>query len=143
MKNLKVKSILFSLLAVMVVAVFMTSCEQAATTFEDDITEMSIENDEAVVLIEDLSDTEDGLESRGCQRKVRGLSYNKVSWTSSPQYALWIRHYDSNDNYISTQRMDVPYCGTWTKVYSVPPGRCRTEVFVGYKHWGTKVFSCC
>ncbi len=37
MKNLKVKSILFSLLAVMAVAVFLTSCEQENSIIEDEV----------------------------------------------------------------------------------------------------------
>jgi len=41
MKTLKVKSILFSLLAVMAVAVFMTSCEQSTVGVADDIQDIS------------------------------------------------------------------------------------------------------
>jgi len=161
MKNLKVKSILFSLLAMMAVAVFMTSCEQAATTFEDDIVEMSNQNDEFITSIEDLPvspdevwaaanaetettnlNTDESLDSRGCERKVKSLSCNTVKWNSSPQYALWIYHYNSSGNYIGTTREDVPSCGTWIKSYTPPPGRYRSVAFVGYQYLGTRTVCC-
>jgi len=162
MKTLKMKSILFSLLAMLTVAVFLTSCEQTEEIIGgDDSIFLVVEDSEldfpttldefwaaanAETNNPSLNDTEvEDVELRWCAKKVHSINGNRVSWNSNPQYALWIRHYDSSGNYIpgSTQRMDVPYCGTWTKYYNIPSGRCTTVAFVGYQYWGTKSFSCC
>ena len=151
MKNLKVKSILFSLLAMMAVAIFMTSCEQAY--IEDDAI-ISIENlpasPEDVWAAantdsnnSDLNSTEGALDSRACPLKVRKLRFTDVIWYSTPQYALWIYHYDSNGNFISHDRKDVTYCHRRYETYSPPPGRCKSVAFVGYQSWGTVAVGPC
>jgi len=159
MKNLKVKSILFSLMAMMAVAVFLTSCEQ--TSIEDTIIDMNIQSDEASTSPEDLpvspedvwaavngetsssdiNNIEEDIESRACT-KIWSIEQNHVTWTSTPQYALWIYHYNSNGNFISYTRKDVPYCTTRTRSYSVPSNRCTSVAFVGYQHWGRKIIAC-
>jgi len=156
MKNLKVKSILFSLLAVMAVAVFLTSCEQTIA-LEDEIIEMNIQDNETIISVEDLpaspeevwaaantdsnnsdlNNTEEALDTRSCPLKVRKLRFTDVIWYSTPQYALWIYHYDSNGNFISHDRKDVTYCHRRYETYSPPPGRCKSVAFVGYQSWGT------
>ncbi len=145
MKKLKIKSILFSLMAMMAVVVFMTSCEQ--TSIEDEAI-ISVENlpaspEEVWAAANtntndsDLNNTEEALDSRGCPLKVRKLRFVDVIWYSTPQYALWIYHYDSNGNFISHDRKDVTYCHRAYETYSPPPGRCKSVAFVGYPHWGT------
>ncbi len=149
MKKLKVKSILFSLMATVAVAIFMTSCEQA-----------SIE-DEAIISVENLPaspeevwaaattntdsylDNEEELDARNCPLRLRKLQRTNVLWYSTPQYALWIYHYDSNGNFISHDRKDVPYCDRWYESYSPPANRCKSVAFVGYPSWGTAAVGPC
>ena len=151
MKNLTVKNILFSLLAMMAVAVFLSSCEQASIKDEAII---SVENlpasPEDVWAAEhtntnqsDLNNTEEALDTRDCPFKLRKLWNDHVLWYSTPQYALWIYHYDSNGNFIDYERKDVPYCKRWYKPYSPPPGRCKSIAFVGYQSWGTAAAGPC
>jgi len=72
MKTLKVKSILFSLLAIMAVAVFMTSCEQSTVGVPDEIQDVS-ENSlyqvgdpiDEIVTYEDFEEVAALMESQG------------------------------------------------------------------------------
>jgi len=54
MKNLKVKNILFSLLAMMAVAIFLTSCEREPIV-EDDILGWKVDNTSNIDINEDVS----------------------------------------------------------------------------------------
>jgi len=61
MKNLKVKSILFSLLAMMAVAVSMTSCQQEEVLVQDFDTITSIYDEDSFIEFDDLADLPEGL----------------------------------------------------------------------------------
>lgn len=159
MKILKLKSGLFSLMALMAVTVLMTSCEQTATTFEEEITEMSLQTNETQPSMDDLpahpddvlassknpKGSSESIDDRRyyCPRVVHWISSSYVSWNSNPQYALWIYHYDANGTYLGYTRMDVPSCGTWTKPYTPPPGTCLSVAFVGYQWLSTETYAAC
>lgn len=160
MKILKISY--FGILTLVGFATLMVSCEQTATTLEDEIIEMNVQGDETIVSIEDLpvnpedvwaaakantnnsnlNNAEEELESRSCLKKIYWISDNRVGWSSNPQYALWIYHYNNNGNYIGNTREDVLYCGAQSRFYSPPPGRCTSVAFVGYQFWGTKTIAC-
>jgi len=160
MKTLKISY--SGILTLVVFAILMTSCEQTAATLEDEIIEMKVQDDEIVVSIEDLpvspedvwaaanADTnnsnlntpDEELESRSCLKKIYWISNNYVGWSSNPQYALWIYHYNSSGNYIGNTREDVSSCSAQSRYYSPPSGRCTSVAFVGYQYWGTKTIAC-
>ncbi len=157
MKTLKVKSILFSLLAIMAVVVFMTSCEQTASTLEDEIIDMNVQEDAIVFSIEDLPEspeevlansmlenTNQELESRLSCNKVIRLKEGVVDWRGPKTLALWIYHYNSSGNYIGYTRRDrtssgghydctVWDCKTWPYNNSI----AKSVAFVGYQSNGT------
>lgn len=158
MKALKIKSILFSLFAVMAVAVFMTSCEQSASTLEDEIVDMNVQEDLMVTSLEDLPEdpavvlansyenTNQELEGRASCNKVIRLKKGIVDWHGPKTLALWIYHYNSSGNYIGHTRRDrtsagghtdctVWDCKTWPYNNSI----AKSVAFVGYQSNGTKV----
>lgn len=124
MKNLRVKSILFSLLAMMAVAVFMTSCEQTEEIIEaENITAYDITNlpddlpsPEEVLewSLNETTDNEEDVALRsgicGCSRVVRyktNGSNHTIDWYSQNNLALFIYHYRRSDNrYLGRTRID-------------------------------------
>ncbi len=167
MKITVLKRIFTLLIMLGLVGVLVTSCEREVIYDESKgVRQVDIQQNESLVKVsnvelEDLpfeiSNPDDVLKSTqieneditlrgcdfgGCWQKVRSLTCNTVKWTSNPQYALWLVHYDSSGNYISTTRKDVPYCGTWLKSYTYPSNRRFTEAFVGYRSCGKLKRTC-
>ncbi len=133
MKTLKVKSILFTLLAIMAVAVFMTSCEQEIIGDETDGFLIAEDNSEITTydvtnLPTDLPSPEEVLEWSlnestdveqdtdlrggicGCSRVVRyktNGSSHTVDWYSQNNLALFVYHYKrSNNKYLGYTRIN-------------------------------------
>jgi len=153
MKALKVKSIFFSLIAVMSVAVFMTSCEQTEEIIGGDDSGLLVvedgsevydladlpEDPEVVLANSMIEDANQELEDRVPCNKVVRLKKGIVDWYGSRTLALWIYHYNSSGNYIGYTRRDSPHssckwnCRTWSYNNSI----ARSVAFVGYQSNGT------
>lgn len=101
MKTLKVKSILFSLMAIMTVSVFMTSCEQTEV-IENEIERVALqtplhnytapESAETPVL---MVSEEAGLELRGCYTAAENLYLTAVAnYNANPtNYNMYLRNH--------------------------------------------------
>lgn len=135
MKNLKVKSILFNLLAILVIAVFMTACEQKHEVIGDEIEGFLVAEDNDEVTTYDITDLPNELPSPdevlewsltesadveqdmdlrggicGCSRVVRykaNGSSHTVDWYSQNNLALFVYHYRRSDNrYLGSTRIN-------------------------------------
>jgi len=124
MKNLKVKSILFSLLAMMTVAVFLTSCEQGEVITDEIDNLSSIYETDSFIEFDDLMELPEGLpedvknaieselnnsnqdvESRACCTIPSFYFSNGKIWTVyrvNPNRSFYVR-YRCNGTYLSTE----------------------------------------
>jgi len=97
MKNLKVKSILFSLFAMMAVAVFMTSCEQTEEIIGgDDSDFLVVENDDEITTYYDLADLPEGLPNPD-DVLVRSLESDEQQDIDSRDYCIDVIRYKVNE----------------------------------------------
>ena len=145
------KFFLLSLLALFSVTVIFSSCGKEDINPKEDITLVQNDIDENQITefveenIPDLDETDHSeeltittdddqmIESRTCNT-VAYLSSSSVCWWGPRTLALWIRHYNSSGNYISTTRFDHTNSGCPFKgrSYSAPSNRASSKAFVGY-----------
>jgi len=160
MKILKLKSFLFSLLAIGMITVLLTSCEREVILDENNFLETFITEEGKEFLVDEKIDgateiIEENVpnlyesdvetmenELRSSCYTVAYLGRSSVCWYSDRTLALWIRHFRSNGSYISTTRIDVGFnsCGFAGANYRVHSSRASSVAFVGYPSNSTESY---
>ena len=132
MKNFKMKNALSSLMVIMVLAIFMTSCQKEETLIEDVNVEVNDQNTDALneaITYDNLTDLPEGMpspqdvltwsemesnqdiEARSCIDVIRFKVYSCnnmiVDWRSSNNLALFVYHYKVAGNvWLGTTRIN-------------------------------------
>ena len=158
MKLLKSKNRLFSLLLLSAFAIFFTACEKEELITKDDQSSDIIQttgdafdlatlpvSPEEVWAAANNGDnsSETNVADERCPLALYNLTCNRVTFSSSPQYAFWAYHFTQSGSFQGWSRLDVPSCGTYyNQPYIVVNNRYRTVGFVGYQSNGTMTVIC-